>query len=132
MLEHLDKSEASLFLREARRVMGRSSVIRLVLPDLSKAIERYNQNKDADAFVNSILMSTPNPRRFIQRIRMAVIGNRHHLWMYDSKSLCKLLENNGFKNIQILKSGETTLKDYGLLDLNERADESIYIEAFKI
>jgi predicted SAM-dependent methyltransferase len=132
MLEHLDKAEAILFLKEARRVMGRMGVIRLVLPDLSKAISRYNQNQDADAFVESTLMCIPNPRSFLQRLLMAVIGNRHHLWMYDSKSLCKLLENNGFKNIKILMSGETSLKDYGHLDLNERASESLYIEAVKI
>jgi predicted SAM-dependent methyltransferase len=132
MLEHLDRAEAILFLKEARRVLGVDAVIRLVVPDLSQAIARYNQNQDANAFLDSTLMSISNPRSFLQRLRMAVIGNRHHLWMYDSQSLCKLLENNGFKNIKVLINGETTLKDYGLLDLNERADESLYIEAVKI
>lgn len=131
MLEHLDKAEASLFLKEAKRILGADGVIRLVLPDLSKAIALYNQNQDADAFVESTLMCIPNPRSFLQRLRMAVIGNRHHLWMYDSKSLCKLLENNGYENIKILINGETTLKEFGPLDLNERADESVYIEAVK-
>ena len=132
MLEHLDRAEAILFLKEARRVLGVDGVIRLVVPDLYQAIARYNQNQDANAFLDSTLMSISNPRSFLQRLRMAVIGNRHHLWMYDSQSLCKLLENNGFKNIKVLINGETTLKDYGLLDLNERADESLYIEAVKI
>jgi predicted SAM-dependent methyltransferase len=132
MLEHLDKAEASFFLKETRRILGADGVIRLVLPDLSKAIARYNQNQDADAFVESTLMCVPNPRSFGQRLRMAVIGNRHHLWMYDRKSLYKLLENNGFKNIKILIKGETTLKDFDPLDLNERDDESVYIEAVKI
>jgi len=132
MLEHLDKAEASLFLKETKRILGTDGVIRLVLPDLSKAIEQYNLNQDADAFVDSTLMCIPNPRSFFQRLRMAVIGNRHHLWMYDGKSLYKLLEKNGFKNIKILKNGQTTLNDYGPLDLNERADESVYIEAVKI
>lgn len=132
MLEHLDKAEASLFLKETRRVLAADGVVRLVLPDLAKAISRYNQNQDADAFVESTLMCIPNPRGFLQRLRMAVIGNRHHLWMYDSRSLSKLLENNGFKNIKILENGETTLRDYGMINLNERADESVYIEAVKI
>jgi SAM-dependent methyltransferase len=131
MLEHLDKAEANLFLKEARRVMGSGGVIRLVLPDLSKNIERYNLNQDADAFVESTLMCVPNSRSFFQRLRIAVIGNRHHLWMYDSKSLYKLLENNGFKNIEILACGETTLSNDVQLDLYERAEESLYIEAVK-
>ncbi len=77
-------------------------------------------------------MCIPNARNFLQRLRMAVIGNRHHLWMYDGKSLSRLLDNNGFKKIQILASGETPFSDYEPLDLNERADESVYIEAVKI
>lgn len=132
MLEHLDRAEANMFLKEAKRVLKSSGVIRLVLPDLSKAIATYNKNQDADAFLESTLMCVPNPRNFLQRLRMAVIGNRHHLWMYDSKSLSKLLDDNGFKKIEILASGETTLIDYEPLDLSERADESVYIEAVKI
>jgi len=131
MLEHLDRTEANLFLKEVRRVLCSGGQIRLVLPDLSKLIAQYNQDKDANAFVESTLMCSPNPRSLIQRLRMAVIGNRHHLWMYDSKSLSNLLENNGFKNIKILASGETNIKDYGALDLSERADESLFIEADK-
>jgi Holliday junction resolvase len=52
--------------------------------------------------------------------------------MYDGKSLAKLLESNGFKNIRILASGETSIEDPGPLDLKERADESVYVEAVKI
>lgn len=132
MLEHLDKLEAGLFLMEAKRVMKSGGVIRLVLPDLSKAIARYNQNQDADMFVKSTSMCIPNPRGFIERLRMVLIGNRHHLWMYDSKSLFKLLESHGFKKIELLPCGETTLSEYAPLDLNERAEESLYIEAVKI
>ena len=132
MLEHLDRTEASMFLLEVNRVLKSGGVLRLVLPDLSKAIAIYNQNQDVDAFVESTLMCIPNPRNFLQRLRVAVIGNRHHLWMYDGKSLSRLLDSNGFKKIQILASGETTFSDYEPLDLNERADESVYIEAVKI
>jgi predicted SAM-dependent methyltransferase len=132
MLEHLDRLEAGLFLMEVKRVLRSGGAIRLVLPDLSKAIARYNQKQDADAFLESTSMCIANPRGFLQRFRMALIGNRHHLWMYDSKSLRKLLENNGFKKIELLASGETTLSEYGSLDLKERAEESLYIEAVKV
>jgi predicted SAM-dependent methyltransferase len=130
MLEHLDRTEAAQFLKESMRVLKTGGTIRLVLPDLSKLIELYNIYKDADAFLESTLMCSPNPRSFLQWLKIALIGNRHHLWMYDGKSLSKLLENNGFKNIKILESGKTTT-DCGSLDLFERADESMYIEAIK-
>lgn len=130
MLEHLDRAEAAQFLKEAMRVLKTGGTIRLVLPDLSKSIELYNTHKDADAFLESTLMCRPNPRSFLQRLSIALIGNRHHLWMYDGKSLSKLLENTGYKSIKVLESGETTI-DCGALDLREGADGSIYIEAIK-
>ncbi len=44
MLEHLDRTEASMFLLEVNRVLKSGGLLRLVLPDLSKAIAIYNQN----------------------------------------------------------------------------------------
>jgi predicted SAM-dependent methyltransferase len=132
MLEHLDRVEARYFLTEAYRVMMEGGVIRLVLPDLSKFIKLYNQNQDADEFVESTMMCIPNPKTLPQRLRMAFIGNRHHLWMYDGKSLSRLLERSGFKNVQILDVGQTIAKDFGLLDLHERANESVYVEGVKV
>jgi len=41
MLEHLDREEAKLFLREALRVLKSGGIIRLVLPDLGKLIKEY-------------------------------------------------------------------------------------------
>jgi SAM-dependent methyltransferase len=131
MLEHLDKNEASLFLSEAKRVLKPGGIIRLVLPDLAKSIAGYNQHKDADSFIESTLMCVPNPRSFSQRLRTAIVGNRHHLWMYDGHSLSKLLLANGFVNPQILASGETNITEPKPLDLNEREEESVYIEAYK-
>jgi predicted SAM-dependent methyltransferase len=131
MLEHLDRVEASLFLEEAMRVLSSGGMIRLILPDLSKLITRYLEHGDANSFVESTLMCAANPRSFLQRLRMVVIGNRHHLWMYDGKSLFKLLENHGFKNIKILTNNETMIKEAGYLDISERANESVIIEAVK-
>ncbi len=51
--------------------------------------------------------------------------------MYDGRSLADLLMINGFVDAQIMPSGQTNIKDYGFLDLNEREDESVYVEAFK-
>ena len=50
--------------------------------------------------------------------------------MYDKESLSNLLTENGFKNPVILNSGDTLIKDPGSLNLKEKEDESIFIEAF--
>ena len=56
---------------------------------------------------------------------------RHHLWMYDEISILKLISKVGFLSPIILKAGETTISDPGALKLNEREDQSLYIEAMK-
>jgi hypothetical protein len=58
-----------------------------------------------------------------------VIGPRHHLWMYDGASLSGLLRLVGFAEVIVPPPRETAVADPGCLDLKERADESVYVEA---
>ena len=64
-----------------------------------------------------------------QRMKMALIGPRHHQWMYDGRSLCRLLEQNGFSHAASTPAGATRIAVPGKLDLREREEESIYVEA---
>jgi hypothetical protein len=60
-----------------------------------------------------------------------VVGSRIHQWAYDAASLSKVLLDHGFTELKVLKPGETTIPDPGSLNLSERADVSLYIEAKK-
>lgn len=131
MIEHLDRSEASSFLNEAKRILKKSGKIRLAVPDIEKKIEAYNHGKDADIFIEYTHMCVPRPRNRAQRLRMALIGPRHHQWMYDGRSLSRLLQEQGFSNPIVLPPGETTISEPGKLDLREREDKSLYVEAIK-
>jgi len=51
--------------------------------------------------------------------------------MYDEKSLCRLLGDIGFIEATSLMPGQTRIKTPGELDLKERADESLYVEAVR-
>jgi hypothetical protein len=59
MFEHLSRDGTIKFLNEARRVLSDDGVIRIVIPDLEKEIATYNENKNADNFMKSILVSAP-------------------------------------------------------------------------
>jgi predicted SAM-dependent methyltransferase len=133
MLEHLDREEARQFLREAHRVLWPGGLIRLVLPDLQRRVEEYVASGDADAFVGSLCMRSRVNRTLRGRIRALVAGARDHQWMYDSRSLVKLLETNGLENATALPPGKTSVSDplVANLDLWERCDESIYVEAVR-
>jgi len=129
MLEHLDRDEAVGFLKEARRVLRSGGILRLAVPDLGKQVRDYIESKDADAFVTGTHLAQPRPRTLAQRLRILLVGTRHHQWMYDGESLSRLLREQGFDNPRAMQAGESGIEDPGGLDLRERAAESVYVEA---
>jgi predicted SAM-dependent methyltransferase len=129
MLEHLDQNEAVLFLREARRVLRSGGIIRLAIPDLRKQVLQYIETNEGDAFISATLLTEPRPRTIWQRIKILLVGTRHHQWMYDGISLSRLLQAQGFTAPVVLNAGESLIENPQNLDLYERASESVYVEA---
>lgn len=131
MLEHLDRNEADKFLKEAYRLLCPSGTIRIAVPDIKKLIAQYDISGDADAFIEATLMCIPRPIPLPQKIKLLVVGTRHHQWMYDGNSLSRLLQRHGFVETQIVPAGETTIPDPGSIDLHEQSSQSVYVEAKK-
>jgi len=131
MLEHMSRADAAGFLSESTRVLKPGGVIRLAVPDLKLAVDSYLADGDADRFVEYLLVSAPPIDTMAQKLKLLAMGYRHHQWMYDGASLCKLLAESGFKDAAIQPPGETTISDPGELDLHERSDVSVYVEARK-
>lgn len=129
MLEHLDRREARRFIDEALRVLGPGCVLRLVVPDLLKLAQRYIEDGDADAFIERTMLASNVGASWRGRLKRVLIGDRHHLWMYDAGSLKRMLEEQGFVEVVELPAGETRIDDPAGLDLAERSEESVYLEA---
>ncbi len=62
MLEHLDRDEVKLFLKEAWYVLKPGGIIRLVVLNLEKLVKEYLNNGDADAFVEKTLLAKNKPK----------------------------------------------------------------------
>ena len=131
MLEHLSRKEANFFLNESLRVLEKGGILRVAVPDLKIAVSIYNETQDADAFMESILVVPPTLETIKQKISLFFSGYRHHQWMYDEKSLSKLLKKIGFKEVFTCKAGQTNIENPGSLNLLERVEESVYLEAKK-
>jgi hypothetical protein len=78
-----------------------------------------------------ILLTFPPINTIKQKISLFFKGYRQHQRMYDEKSLSKLIKKVGFKKVFICKAGKTNLLTHGNLNLNERSDDSIYVEGIK-
>lgn len=129
MIEHLEKTDAVLFLKEARRVLKPSGIIRIAVPNIMYHVENYLKDNDADNFIERTLLTKKNPKNIIAKIKYLIIGDRNHQWMYDGESLCKLISSVGFENLKVMDAGTTIITEIGELDLNERSPESVFVEA---
>jgi predicted SAM-dependent methyltransferase len=133
MLEHLDRTDAILFLNEASRILRVGGTIRLAVPDISIAIDEYLTGRvDADEFMDKSEIGFMRPRSLAERLRMLLVGTRGHHWAYDGKSLSRLLLRNGFAEATILAAGETTIVNPGPLSLRDGEGWSVYVEAKKV
>jgi hypothetical protein len=64
-------------------------------------------------------------------VRALLVGGRQHRWLYDASSLCNLVRGCGFADATEQPPGVTRIPDPGPLDLREREDESLYVEAVR-
>jgi len=131
MIEHLSRDDFLYFLNEAFRVLEPGGILRVATPDLKIAVNSYLQTQDADAFMEKILVVPPPINTIKQKISLFFTGYRQHQWMYDEKSLSKLIKKVGFKKVFICKASETNILNPGNLNLYERSDESVYVEGLK-
>ncbi len=129
MIEHLDRREARRFLAECRRVLKPEGVLRIVVPDLQVTVNDYVEKQNADVFLDHLQLALDKPHGLAEHLRHLLIGDRNHRWLYDGRSMAKLLAANGFEKVEILEPGQTRIAEPGKLDLFERAGESAFVEA---
>jgi SAM-dependent methyltransferase len=114
-------------LREIRRVLKPGGVLRLVLPDLQKGIHAYLLKKD-DYFK-------------IERDEVRSRGGRfilHMLWYGYSRTLFtadftdELLLKASFTEVVECRYRQTASRFPGIVELDNRPEESLYVEATKL
>ncbi len=131
MIEHLDRPEVKRCIHEIQRILVPGGLLRVAVPDLENYVRDYTQSGDADVLLERTLLCAAKPRSLGERLNYIVMGPRHHHWMYDSRSLVKLLTVHGFEDVVSMPAGDSSLENPGKLDLFERASDSLYVEARK-
>ncbi|UYN93239.1 MAG: methyltransferase domain-containing protein [Enhydrobacter sp.] len=130
MIEHLDRRQARGFLAECRRVLKSGGLLRLAVPDLCLPVREYLADGNADLFLEQLQFDLDRPHGFGERLRHFLSGGgRNHHWMYDERSIARLVAAAGFDDVRTLPAGSSRIADAGDLDLAERSEESIYLEA---
>ena len=131
MITYLEQREADDFLKETFRLLQSNGVLRLTVSDLSEHVSQYLDTGDANTLVKYSNLAATRPRTLGERLRLFLFGPRHHLWMYDGKSLKSLLESHGFINVEIIDPTTTRIESPGKLNLGQRKEGSVCVEAQK-
>lgn len=124
--EHLEKYELLDLLNECFRVLKRSGKMRLVVPDLDKISKDYMISRDSDRFCREFYGYDKDIDMGFKNIAV-----RGHQWMYDEKSILKLLIKAGFKKMQVSSYRNSLMPDVDKLDLPIHKNLCLYIEVEK-
>jgi SAM-dependent methyltransferase len=125
-LPELPLGELVPALTELRRVLKPGGVLRLVLPDLRRAIEAYLR-EDADYFrLVAGDARTPGGRLITQ---MLWYGYSRSLFTTDFAA--ELLQRAGYADIAVCEPHQTASEFAAIVQLDNREEESFYIEATK-
>jgi SAM-dependent methyltransferase len=134
MVEHLEADEVRHVLSEAFRVLRPGGIMRLALPDLHLAVEKYLSDKAAgderaaDSFVTYLYLRPEVHGSGVHRMLVRML-HRPHLWMYDFDSLAARIRETGFVDVTRCHYQQGSCPDVELLD--SRPEDSFYLEAVR-
>lgn len=144
VIEHLFRYELKNMLKEAHRVLENGGRIRILVPDLEKISALYKTanreqlkswsdnyvNSKAD-FVNHFFYPAGNLSEKKPSFSSTVMNLfvRHHKYIYDFRTLEKVLKHVGFQKIQQVGPEHTDFPDAHFLD--SKQEISLHIEAEK-
>jgi hypothetical protein len=123
-LQQLDVYAALDALRELHRVLSAGGVLRLGLPDLDRAIDALRAQRQEYFWTWEWKSVTGN---FVTQI--TDYGYTSTLLNFEFTK--ELLERAGFEAVRRADHGETTSSHEGIVELDNRPDESFFVEAFK-
>jgi predicted SAM-dependent methyltransferase len=137
-VEHLDYSEEiPYFLSECYRVLEPRGVIRIIVPDAEKYLRGYCRGGWDE--LSKVRQLGPNltdgvyGSKYNTRMELVNVIFRQyfeHKFAWDYETMEFVLQRYGFSTVRHQCFGESLLPEL-VIDMPERASESLYVEAMK-
>jgi predicted SAM-dependent methyltransferase len=130
VLEHLALVDFFKAIENVKKILKTGGVFRLIVPNFRFEVETYLKDYEqissgGDASIKftkrNCIGKIKRSKNFID-ICSEYFGNSAHLWLWDDKSLYKVLNDNGFGCVESFQMGEP-YKNYSLINLPERSHQ---------
>lgn len=130
LLEHLTREEGRLFVTRCHAVLRAGGILRIVVPDLSNVVSEYSAGRlPADEFVERLGVLYGTGTSGVRRILSPIVEFPHRC-MYDAGTLLSLLRGSGFQ-AEPRRPFESAIEDISDVELKERTDRAVIVEASK-
>jgi len=124
-IEHLTREEGLKFLRECRRVLKADGLIRLAVPDTTLIVKKYLSGEIMEyRHVNIGVEKAKDEAEALFHLLLA-----EHKTIYDYKSLKRLLEEAGFKDVKQMPFNKSQSKAVQEQTIGMYPTLSLYVEA---
>lgn len=134
VLEHLSLKDFRLALKEVHRLLAPSGVFRFVMPDLEFLAQQYLQDSSPEAsvtFMQESYLGVADRPRGMRGFLKSWLGNSHHLWMWDEKSMRQELERVGFQDARRASYHDSTHAIFLDVESEERWTNALAMECIK-
>jgi SAM-dependent methyltransferase len=129
-LEHLTKIDGERLAFETFRVLEPGGIVRIVVPDLGHAVERYRIGAvDATDFLSLLSAVDTKPHSLPRRVFSLMAGSGHRC-MYDVTALSNLLEYAGFR-VRSMFPFDSEIPDISSIERSERTTNAAIVEGSK-
>jgi SAM-dependent methyltransferase len=131
ILEHLSLEDFRIALRNTLALLRPGGLFRLVVPDLEYLAKVYLTNPSSDSalsFMRGTSLGYETRRRNLTSFLASWLGNSHHLWMWDYKSIEEELERAGFVDIRRAVIGDSSEPRYSEVEDKERWENCLGVE----
>jgi predicted SAM-dependent methyltransferase len=113
-------------LRELRRTLKPTGVLRLALPDLDKGIRAYQDGDLSHFLVPDSEVRSPGGKFIVQ-----MLWYGYSVSLFTADFIEELLGAAGFEDVRHCGFRETNSQLVGITDLDDRETESLFVEATK-
>ncbi len=137
VLEHLTREDFEKALAEVYRILAVGGLFRVVVPDLEKAARSYVAELESgatdanDVFMRRTSLGREAGDRSIFHKLQSLLGNRHHMWMWDTVGLAHRLSSHGFKVVRRCEFNDCVDRMFCLVEEEHRFRDAVAFEAEK-